>query len=151
MYIFDGEKEYLILDFMINESDSAPLKIAVAKIREIIKQKISQFKSDMHSLQNAEIIQTPVEKFKEVVISKLFECTTLLLIYSIIHYFTLAHPNRIQILQYTNESQQHDFHLLPSSPRSFHSQYDHPPLSIHTSTSPSKVQEGRRMHHPRPD
>ena len=45
-----------------------------------------------------------ITKQNQKVISKLFECTTLLLIYSIIHYFTLAHPNRIQILQYTTES-----------------------------------------------
>ncbi|MBI9068393.1 MAG: hypothetical protein JEZ09_13950 [Salinivirgaceae bacterium] len=42
---------------------------------ELIRQKISLFKSDLIGLQNAEIIQTPVEKFKEVVIAKLAELT----------------------------------------------------------------------------
>ena len=40
---------------------------------ELLSQKILQFKSDTKSLFNAEMIQTPVEKFKEVVLQKLRE------------------------------------------------------------------------------
>jgi len=40
---------------------------------ELLHQKILQFKSDTQSLLNAEIIQTPIEKFKEVVLQKLID------------------------------------------------------------------------------
>ena len=40
---------------------------------ELLSKKILQFKSDTHSLLNAELVQTPVEKFKEVVLQKLNE------------------------------------------------------------------------------
>lgn len=40
---------------------------------EILSQKILQFKSDTISLKNAELVQTPVEKFKEVILQKLNE------------------------------------------------------------------------------
>lgn len=38
---------------------------------EIIRQKISAFKSNPKNLENAELVQTPVEKFKDLVVSKL--------------------------------------------------------------------------------
>jgi|GEM_PF-6298588 hypothetical protein len=40
---------------------------------EIVEQKISQFKSNTHSLLNAELIQTPIEKLKEIVLQKIKE------------------------------------------------------------------------------
>ena len=40
---------------------------------ELLSQKILQFKSDTKSLFNAEMVQTPAEKFKEVVLQKLNE------------------------------------------------------------------------------
>lgn len=40
---------------------------------ELLNQKILQFKSDTKSLKNAELVQTPVEKFKEVILQKLIE------------------------------------------------------------------------------
>jgi hypothetical protein len=39
----------------------------------LLEQKISQFKNNIHSLTNAELIQTPVEKFKEIVLEKIQE------------------------------------------------------------------------------
>lgn len=44
-----------------------------ANTNELLSQKILQFKSDTKSLLNAELIQTPIEKFKEVVLQKLHE------------------------------------------------------------------------------
>jgi len=41
--------------------------------KEILNRKIAQFKSDLHSLINAELVQMPVEKFKLVVLSKINE------------------------------------------------------------------------------
>ena len=40
---------------------------------EMIERKISQFKNDTLSLTNAELIQTPIEKFKEIVLEKIIE------------------------------------------------------------------------------
>ncbi len=40
---------------------------------ELLIQKISQFKNDIKALYNAELIQTPVEKFKDVVLQKLHD------------------------------------------------------------------------------
>jgi len=40
---------------------------------DMVEQKISQFKSNTHSLLNAELIQTPIEKLKEIVLQKIKE------------------------------------------------------------------------------
>lgn len=40
---------------------------------EILNQKVLQFKSETQNLKNAELVQTPVEKFKEVILHKLDE------------------------------------------------------------------------------
>ena len=44
-----------------------------SEANELLSKKILQFKSDTQSLFNAELVQTPVEKFKEVVLQKLNE------------------------------------------------------------------------------
>lgn len=40
---------------------------------EMLELKISQFKSNAHSLTHAELVQTPIEKFKEIILEKITE------------------------------------------------------------------------------